>query len=180
MKGLRWLCLAAGALAACGPTSPAKHGDAGAGDADPDGELGCPRRCSDDQRTMLDCEDKVVQVCGATETCSITQNACLDACAAAQVDHRSVGCDYYAVHMDTLNPSYCFAVFLANTWTTPAKVSVSYPGTTLSVESFTRLPVGSGRSLTYAPYSAAAGIPPGQVALLFLDAPSGSTVPCPT
>jgi len=170
MKALLWPCLAAGTFAACG--SPHSAG--------PDaGPPQCARRCSADLRQVLDCEDNVVETCGAADECDLSQNACTNACAAAEANDRSTGCDYYAVHMDTYNPSYCFAVVVANTWTTPAKIAVEYNGMALAVEDFTRLPVGAGPSLTYAPYDAAAGLAPGEVATLFLSGSSTSNVPCP-
>jgi hypothetical protein len=173
---LLWLCLAAGALAACGPSPSPLIGDGGSGDGEPH----CARRCSEDQRQVLDCEDKIVEACGAADACDLEQRACASACAAAESSHRSIGCDYYAVHMDTLQPDYCFAAFVANTWTTPAKISVEYDGAQLPVETFARLPVGSGPSLTYAPYNPSTGILPGEVAVLFLGGGTGAPPLCPT
>lgn len=176
MKAMLWLCLAAGALAACGPAPSPMSGDGGNGDGEPH----CARRCSEDQRQVLDCEDKIVDTCGATDACDVEQRACANACVAAESSHRSIGCDYYAVHMDTFQPDYCFAAFVANTWTTPAKISVEYDGAQLPVETFARLPVGSGPSLTYAPYNPATGILPGEVAMLFLGGGTGAAPLCPT
>ncbi|HWO18707.1 MAG TPA: IgGFc-binding protein [Kofleriaceae bacterium] len=139
----------------------------------------CERRCSEDLRQVLDCEGQVVETCGGTDACDARSNVCTNACTAAEADRRSIGCDYYAVHMDTFQPKYCFAVFVANTWNAPAKLSVTYNDSTLPIESFARLPVGSGPSLTYAAYSAADGIPPGEVAVLFLGGESGPAPRCP-
>jgi hypothetical protein len=171
---LLWLSLAAGTLAACGATANSKP-DGG----DPDGEPLCQRHCSDDLHQVLDCNDAVVDVCAGTNACNSSQAACTNACEAAESNHRSIGCDYYAVHMDTYQPKYCFAVFVANTWTAPAKISVDYNGTPLSIEGFARLPVGSGPSLSYAPYSAVNGIAPGEVAVLFLGGETGASPRCP-
>jgi len=182
MKALLWLCLAAGAHAACGPKPPG--GDDTGDDAGVDSEPPvCVQHCSADLHQVVDCKDNVVESCAATDACDIEKNTCTNACAAAEANHRSIGCDYYPVHMDHYNPSYCFAVFVANTWTTPAKITVSYDGKPFSaaeVEGFTRLPVGSGPGLSYMAYKTTAGIPPAQVALLFLSGQSTSTVPCPT
>jgi hypothetical protein len=180
MKAPLWLCLVASALVACGPTFSTKD-DAGSGDAGGDGgSASCPRRCSDDLHQIIDCEDKLVETCGGANSCDVSTVTCENACAAAEANKRSIGCDYYAVHMDTLQPNYCFAVFVANTWTSPAKISVEYDGVARPVESFTRLPVGSGPSLTYAPYNAATGLPPGEVAVLFLGGGTGAAPLCPT
>jgi len=164
MKALLWPCLAAGAFAACSndpETAPPPE---------------CPIRCSDDLQQIVDCKDNVVEECGATATCDVSKNSCMSVCAAAEANHSPIGCDYYAVHMDTYRPYHCFAVFIANTWSTPAKLTVEYPGVTLSAADFTMLPSGSGQSLSYAPYNAATGLQPGQVAVMFL---SGGTAPAP-
>ena len=167
---LLWLCLAVGTLTACGASAS----------SNPDAEPICQRHCSDDLRQVLDCNDAVVEACEGANACNATQAACTNACEVAEANHRSIGCDYYAVHMDTYQPKYCFAVFVANTWTAPAKISVEYDGKPLTtVESFTRLPAGSGPSLTYAPYNAANGIAPGEVAVLFLGGENGAPPRCP-
>ncbi len=178
MKATLWLYLAVGALIACGPSPSASTGDGGNGDSEPH----CARRCSEDQRQVLDCEDKIVETCDATDACDIAQNTCTNACVAAESNHQSIGCDYYAVHMDTLQPSYCFAVFIANTWTTPAKISVEHDDLDAGarpIEMYARLPVGSGPNLTYTPYNAATGIMPGEVAVLFLGGGTGAAPMCP-
>jgi hypothetical protein len=139
----------------------------------------CERRCSEDLHQIVDCDGNVIETCSGSDACDASQGVCTNACTAAEADRRSIGCDYYAIHMDTYQPKYCFAVFVANTWNAPAKLAVTYEGASLPVESFTRLPVGSGPSLTYAPYSAATGIPPGEVAVLFLGGESGIAPRCP-
>src|SRR6185312_3423215 len=89
------------------------------------------------------------------------------------------GCDYYATDTETEQPTYCFAAFGANTWTSPAHIQVEYGGTQESVAAFTRLPSGTGPSLTYTAYDPVAGLPPGQVAILFLAGQSGGAPNCP-
>jgi IgGFc binding protein len=178
MKASLWLCFAASSLTACG--SPAPPGeDLGDGGSTPDVAPVCVSRCSEDLRQILDCDGKVMETCSGTDACDARSGVCTNACTAADADRRSIGCDYYAVHMDTYQPKYCFAVFVANTWNAPAKLAVTYDGSALPIESFTRLPVGSGPDLSYAPYSAATGIPPGEVAVLFLGGESGPAPRCP-
>jgi hypothetical protein len=93
---------------------------------------------------------------------------------------QSVGCEYYATHMNTYaGPTYCFAAFVANTWNTPVHISVDFKGSSLPVASFARIPSGSGKSLTYSNYNAAAGLPPGEVAILFLGGGQGASPQCP-
>lgn len=181
---LSWLAacsVAAGSLVACGPTRHlpgATDADGDDGPGDPDVNE-CARRCSEDQRSVLDCEGNKLVDCTGTDACNPEQGTCTNACAAAEVNGRSIGCDYYAVHMDALQPSYCFAAFVANTWTSPAKIAVEHRGVSLNVASFARLPVGSGPGLTYSPYDANAGLAPGQVAVLFLGGNSGAAPGCP-
>ncbi|HWU86286.1 MAG TPA: IgGFc-binding protein [Kofleriaceae bacterium] len=177
MKATLLLCLAADLLAACGPSQhQSQHTDDSSGGPD---MHECPRQCSDDQRSVLDCNGQRVVDCTAAEACDVSQAICTNACTAAEANHRSIGCDYYAVHMDSIQPNFCFAVFVANTWTSPAKIGVEYRGAPLSVASFARVPVGAGPGITYAPYDAATGIVPGQVAVLFLGGNSGDAPLCP-
>jgi hypothetical protein len=163
-----------GMLVACG--TPANHSsDAAAGD---DSDV-CPRQCSADGHTVVDCHGAPVETCGGTQACDATTLSCTDACTAAQHEHSSVGCDYYATDMDVLTPTYCFAAFVANTWTSAAHIDLEYKGQPLSAAAFTRLPVGAGPSLTYAPYDPAAGLAPGDVAILFLGGNTGAAPSCP-
>ena len=94
-----------------------------------------------------------------------------------------MGCEYYAAFLPQSLPSACFAAFVANTWSQPAHLKVSYGGNALPVAEFARIPSGSGQALTYKPFNPAAGIPPGAVVILFLAGPTGKpaqgTSPCP-
>jgi hypothetical protein len=101
------------------------------------------------------------------------------ACQAAVDNKQSVGCEYYATDMDQNGPDLCFAAFVANTWTTPAHITVELAGTSLSPGIFARIPSGAGPSLTYAAYDPVAGLAPGEVAILFLAGTAGSGAPCP-
>jgi hypothetical protein len=168
-------------LAACGP-SPRKGGPDGQGGDDGQGGhdvVVCQKQCSGDLHAVLDCNGTVVTQCTGANACDGNTFTCVDACAAAESNHRSVGCDYYATYMDSFMTNYCFASFVANTWTSPAHIGVEYGGSALMVANFTRLPVGSGPGLTLGAYDAAAGLPPGQVAVVFLGGDSGSAPLCP-
>jgi len=68
----------------------------------------------------------------------------------------------------------CFAAFVANTGPDAAHITVRYQGGELPVASFTKIPAGTGASLTYNDYDAAAGLAPGKVAVVFLGGPSGA------
>src|SRR5512143_177294 len=89
--------------AACGP-GPRNGGDTmgnGAIDAS------CVNTCSTDLRSVVDCQGNVVQACAASDQCDNRAAQCTNACAAAESIHRSVGCDYYATYMDSIEPNNC-------------------------------------------------------------------------
>jgi hypothetical protein len=172
------------ALAACGPTPRPPNADAdleidAGDDAGPiDADL-CPSRCSADLHAIVDCNGAVVTQCPGSDACDANLLVCTNACAAAETSHRSIGCEYYSTYMETFSPGLCFAAFVANTWNAPAHISVHYQNMPLDVASFARLPVGSGPSLSYAPYDPVAGLAPGEVAVLFLTGQTGSNPLCP-
>lgn len=140
--------------------------------------------CSPDGHSILDCSNNVLTACMGAESCDPVTLTCIDACAAAVNNKQSVGCEYYATFMDVIFSTVCFAAFVANTWNTPAHVAIEYNNVPLDVSQFAYIPVGQGPSLTYMPIDAAAGIPAGEVAVLFLSGPNGGqpmipNIPCP-
>ncbi|MBX3188507.1 MAG: IgGFc-binding protein [Labilithrix sp.] len=86
----------------------------------------------------------------------------------------SAGCDYYAVVPDVLlsGNGACFAVFIANTWSEPILIGVEYDGKALPTQSFSFIPSGTGAATKYKPLEGGA-IPPGEVAILFLNRAAG-------
>jgi hypothetical protein len=171
------------AFAACGgsknpggfDTTPdqdagADAGGGGGGQNDDSGGLvgaGCDNHCSSDNHSVLDCTNKVVQVCPDDADC--LDGKCADACDRAQSDKNSVGCDYYTVDPDTIDEGIgaCFAAFIANTTNQDVTITVERKGQSLDVSQFARIPSGTGQSLTYAPLPNGK-LPPSQVAILFL------------
>jgi hypothetical protein len=135
--------------------------------------------CSSDFHSVVDCQGNLLQKCTGTQGCDVMTATCTDACKAAVNNKQSVGCEYYSTFMDVIWTTVCFAAFVANTWDTPAHINVEYQGQPLNVSSFAYIPVGQGKSLTYMPFDAAAGIPPGEVAVLFLSGPSGGAPQIP-
>jgi hypothetical protein len=144
----------------------------------------CNLACSTDHQSIIDCHGATVMACAAGQACDLTTFSCADPCTAAVDARGSVGCEFYAPHPEMDYPGQCFAAFIANTWTTPAHLTVEWsPGSSLDVTTFGRIPSGTGANIQYAPYDANAGLAPGQVVILFLagydDPTSPSNVPCP-
>jgi hypothetical protein len=74
----------------------------------------------------------------------------------------------------------CFAVFVANTWSVPVKISVSYDGSVIQGSDHIKIPQGQGQSLSYAAYDPNVGVPVGEVAAVFLaHDPNTAALPCP-
>ncbi len=140
---------------------------------------GCEVTCSSDFHAVVDCNGNLIEQCTGTDGCDLVTGTCKNACEAANDNKQSVGCEYYATDMHSQQPTYCFAAFVANTWNTAVHIQVERGGVTLPVANFARIPSGSGPTLTYAPYDAAAGLPPGEVAILFLSGSSGGAPNCP-
>ncbi len=140
---------------------------------------GCPRKCSTDYHSVVDCNNNLVMACSGTQGCDPLHLDCADACTVAVDAKTSVGCEFYPVNMDQVSANLCFAAFVANTWDTPVHISVDFEGTSKDVASFARIPSGTGSSLVYGAYDDTNGLPPGQVAILFLSGMGNSSVPCP-
>jgi len=176
-----------GVVAACGARTPLlAPPDASEADAltdaieEPDAPVdACATHCSADLHEVLDCHGDVVEVCAANEGCDGT--GCSEACLAAQSNQSTVGCEYYAIDPDSISYGVggCFAVFVANTWTTPVALHVDRAGQTFDASQIARVPSGSGQSLQYNALSNGA-LQPGEVAILFLAAVSGASVACPS
>jgi hypothetical protein len=161
-----------GAVEASGDDAPSFGGD---GRPPPPPCTGL--RCSGDLHSFVDCSNQVVQTCPADQGC--TPSGCIPACDAARANKSSVGCEYYSVNPDIwIVPGGCLAAFVANTWSTPVAIALDRGGVALDAASATRLPAGSGASLTYDPLPSS-GIPPGKVAIVFLSHWVGSPAHCP-
>ena len=136
--------------------------------------------CSADLKKVLDCNGQVIKECGPGEACAAGICA-KDPCAAASQAKSTYGCDYWTLNLDTIVSGSCYAVFVANTWTAPVHIQVERAGKAFQTATFARIPKGQGSSLSYAPYDAATGLPPGEVAILFLSHAPGflMSVACP-
>jgi len=166
-------------------SSPPSHLDGGgASDApnlfgDGSGEASLPTLgCSADLQSVVDSNGNVVTKCPSNEGCAA--GACVPACQAAAADHGTVGCDFMVA-----TPSFfagygapCFSVFVANDWTEAATIQVSRGGTSYDVTSFGRVAQASTAPASWAPVPTT-GLPPGEVAVLFLSADPSSPYQCP-
>lgn len=141
------------------------------------GNTGCTK-CSSDLHAILDCDGNVLEVCPEDQGCGAT--GCVPACQAALENKSSIGCDYYSVDPDIISvgAGACFAAYVANTWGSPVTIGVERGGQTFDVSQFARIPSGSGQGITYAPLPAE-GLPPGEVAILFLARFGASLTDCP-
>lgn len=134
------------------------------GDASNDGAPNCAARCSSDLHTVIDCNGKVLATCPDTQGCDPSNGQCIPACDSAKANKGSIGCDFYGVAPTS---GSCFAIFVANTWSSPVTITGDYNGAALNVSAIGRIPSGGGASITYAPLPGGQ-IPAGQVAILFV------------
>lgn len=140
----------------------------------------CLPACSTDGKQVVDCKGNVLETCPDGINCNF--GTCTnDACQAAQKSGSSIGCDFWALKTEMIFQAAggCFAAFLANTWSTPAHIQVERDGQQLPATAF-KIPKGQGFNLTYTDYDPVAGLPPGEVAVLFLSRGQGFLMPaCP-
>ncbi len=152
--------------------SGATGGGSGVGGLDVDGggaTGGCESGCSADLKRVVDCNGDTVLECPTGEACAF--GTCTgDPCEAARQGGSSVGCDFWALKTDVIfqGAGACFAAFVANTWSDPVHIKVERGGTELPATAI-KIPKGSGFNLSYTDYDPAAGLPPGEVAVLFLS-----------
>ncbi|MEO8876374.1 MAG: IgGFc-binding protein [Polyangiaceae bacterium] len=146
-----------------------------------------PKYCDPrDTGYVYQCGVRVFQ-CSSLEQCKDAK--CVNPCVDTLGEDTSNGCEFYSSEMDIVSEpgnsakGACFAVFIVNQWKTgePAKIQVDRNNTTLPIEQFARIPVGTGTSIAYTPYNSALGLPRDQIAILFLSrdpaAADGSTSP---
>ncbi len=143
-------------------------------------ETGCVPGCSPEHDQVL-CDGQVLETCGANRYCVDGGCQTLGSCDAAALLQRSEGCDFWAVktELNAEAKGACFAVFVANTGTSPAHLTVAYGTDALPVAEFARIPKGQGQNLTFAPFDSKFGLPVGEVAILFLSQGPGNKPLCP-
>jgi hypothetical protein len=138
--------------------------------------------CTGDLQSVVDADGNVVFTCPPDQGCY--EGACIPACEAAANSKGSIGCELWTPDPPFLSNEQngssfdgtCYAVFVANTWGRPAQLSVNYNGQALNVTDFARIPSGVGPSTQYNPLPAT-GLPPDEVAVLFLSHKPGASHP---
>jgi hypothetical protein len=159
-------------------SSSGSFGDVGTFGGDTGGNPGCGLKCSADLHDVVDCNGNVITQCPPDQGCGGT--TCVAACASADANKSTFGCEFYAVDPDVIvdGAGACFAMFIANTWTSPVNISADWNGQTVDVANSATIPNGSGSSLTYQKLGGTS-LQPGQVAILFLDQTPSPGVPQP-
>ncbi|MBL8741697.1 MAG: IgGFc-binding protein, partial [Myxococcales bacterium] len=138
--------------------------------------------CSADLKFVVDAAGNVLQQCGPEEGCAGGQ--CIPACEAAAASKGSIGCDFMlatpSFYVGILPP--CFAAFVTNNWDKSAVLTISRGGVSYDATQFGRLAQADPNVAAW-PAVPADGVPPGQVAVLFLsDDPAsvnGTPLTCP-
>jgi len=152
-------------------------------DASLEGGTGKPLGCSGDLQSVTDEAGIVQKKCPADQGCY--KGECIPACEAAAKSKGNVGCTFLAAtpsFYPTITPP-CFAVFLANNWSKDVKITVTRGGASFDATKFGRIPNGGSDANAW-PAVPATGLPPGQVAVLFMSsdpssANAGFPLKCP-
>ncbi len=138
-------------------------GEASSGDGG-----GVTYQCSADLQSVINAMGVVVAKCPPDQGCA--GGKCVAACDAAAANKGTLGCDFQ-VATPAFYPSIappCFAVFIANNWGKSVTVKVTRGGTSYNVSSFGVIPVAGAAESTWS-HITSAGVPAGDVGILFLD-----------
>jgi hypothetical protein len=126
---------------------------------------------------VLDADGSVIATCPPDQGCA--GGVCVPACDAASASRGTVACEFVV----SSPPSYpgarppCLAAFVANTWPTPARLTVTRGGVTLDVTGFGRIVDNTRASaVDWAPVPPT-GVPAGAVAVLFLSSDPAAILP---
>lgn len=137
--------------------------------------------CTSDLRRVVDGNGRVIKECPTNQGCA--EGECIEACEAAARAKGSVGCEFWALtprwfDSGLVQSGPCYVVVVANAWDRSAKLGVSRAGQNLDVTAFARIPRGAGVDVQYEPLPET-GVPPNEVAVLFLSNLRGSALRCP-
>ncbi len=145
--------------------------------------------CSGDLKQVINVSTGVVvEQCGPDEGCLESQ--CVPACLAAAGSEGSLGCEFIVPTSPffangtplAAQSGPCHALLVSNPWDRHAELELSRGGMSYGVDAVTRVPDGIAAATTYDPLPAA-GVPPGQVAVVFLShrpgVNNGTSLECP-
>ncbi len=132
------------------------------------GGSNCDTRCSTDLHSVIDCNGVVVTECPPDQGCG-EAGTCVPACQSAGENASTFGCDFYSVTPAVISESRgsCFAVMVANTWTSAITVGAEYNGQTIDGSQYLYVPTGQGNGLTYQQTNGT--LQPGELGILFLS-----------
>ena len=132
--------------------------------------------CSADLRTVLDANGLPIGRCPDDQGCSMGR--CVPACAAAAASKGTIACEFYAPTPPAYPPALppCHAMFVTNTWSRPARLTITRGAMTYDPSRFGRI-VENGRPATSWSPIPAEGIPVDAVAVLFLSSDPNSVMP---
>jgi hypothetical protein len=124
--------------------------------------------CSPDLKQVVDEQGNVLETCGPDEGCA--GGMCVPACEAAAASKGSIGCDYLIstpyFYVGIAPP--CFAAFVTNNWDKDVTISVSRGGQSYDATQFSRIAQANPNAAAWPPLPAT-GLPPGEVAVVFLS-----------
>jgi hypothetical protein len=162
------LCAAACVAADTG-AGDAGGEDAQQTDARPSGDAAPEQRfCSGDLHNIVNSTGQVLEACAPSGGC--LDAACVSPCEAAGGSHGRLGCEYMVAtpHFWEVTTPPCLALFVANAWSAPTKLTVTREGEAIDVSIATRLPTSDPDPTTW-PLAPAGEIPPGEVGVVFLS-----------
>jgi IgGFc binding protein len=140
--------------------------------------------CSRDLRSVQDCDGNLVKECPADTACG--KGECIAPCAAAAANEGSLGCSFAVtpgVDGDAQRGG-CAAVFVANDWTSPATLHISFEGQDMPLDGALWVPVVEDPGTGKVTHKKLEGpIPPGSGAVVFVsnEVVEGSTaIRCPS
>ncbi|MCA9617737.1 MAG: hypothetical protein KC731_01870, partial [Myxococcales bacterium] len=189
-----WAACSAGNGQETDPTSSSTGASPGTGGTDNTGggfSFGCgdfgggnttQLGCTADLRYVVDENGNVVEDCWPNSGCA--DGMCVAPCTAAAASQGTVGCDFTVAtpHFYVGIAPPCFAVFVANNWPTDAPLTVTRDGVNYDATQFGRIAEGNANAASWAPVPST-GVPPGEVAVLFLSqdpsSVNGTPLTCP-
>ncbi len=138
--------------------------------------------CSADLQYVIDGNGVILETCWPDLGCS--GGVCVPPCQAAAESQGNVSCSFMVAtpHFYVGIAPPCFAVFVANNWPKDAQITIERGGQSYDVTQWGRIPDNVNPAGSW-PTVPAAGVPPSQVAVLFLSqdpsSVNGTPLTCP-